>query len=319
MEERWTPPSLSALRAFEAAARLLNFTRAAEELCQTQGAVSHQIRDLEARLGQSLFLRQKRSLSLTEAGARYLPFVREALQQLRSGEGALRQSRSQSVLTVTLSPNFAAKWLMPRLARFGEAHPDLELRLLASMKHVDFAQDDVDLGIRHGNGDWPYLSVHKLCSEMLFPVCSPALLEGGRTPEGPADLLTLGLIHDDDRSRWRQWLTAFDVNTEDLHGPSINQTGLAIDAALGGQGVALARSGLVGMDLLSGRLVRPIAHELPAPFAYWIVCPKEKAEMPKIRRFREWLLAEVKAEALALARAIDDRQSMQPAGAWIHD
>ncbi len=319
MEKRWSPPSLSALRAFEAAARHLNFTRAAEELSQTQGAISHQVRDLEARLGQRLFEREKRSLRLTEPGASYLPYVREALQQLRTGESALRRSRSQAVLTVTLSPNFAAKWLMPRLSRFTEAHPDLELRLSANMKHVDFAQDDVDLGIRHGTGDWPYLAVHKLCSEMLFPVCSPGLLERSETPQGPADLLALGLIHEGDRSRWRQWLAAFDVSSEDLQGPSINQTGLAIDAALGGQGVALARSALVGLDLLSGRLVRPIAHEQPATFAYWIVCPKEKAELSKISRFREWLLGEVEAEARALAGAEEARQSQPPAGAQVHD
>ncbi len=319
MELRWTPPSLSALRAFEAAARHLNFTRAAEDLAQTQGAISHQIRDLEARLGEKLFERQKRSLSLTEAGARYLPFVREALQQLRSGEEALKGSGGHSVLTVTLSPNFAAKWLMPRLSRFTETHPDLELRLSASMRHIDFSQDDIDVGIRHGVGDWPHLSVTKLCSEMLFPVCSPGLLERCKLPQEPADLLAMGLVHEGDRSRWRQWLAAFDVSPDELQGPTINQTGLAIDAALGGQGVALARSALVGADLLNGRLVRPIEHEQPALFAYWIVCPKEKAELPKIRRFRDWLLAEVEAEASALKAAEKRRAQPQATGAWIHD
>src|SRR5437588_11895360 len=157
----WMPPSLSALRAFETAARTLSFTAAAHELNITQGAVSHQVNTLEARLGVKLFEREARGLKLTEAGGRYLPLVRDALERLRTAEDLIRSERP-SVLTVTVSPNFASKWLVPRLGTFSVTHPNLDLRISASLQHVDFNREDIDLAVRHGNGEWPDLHVTRL-------------------------------------------------------------------------------------------------------------------------------------------------------------
>ena len=289
-------PSTAALRAFETASRLLNFTQAAAELNLTQGAISHQIRELESLLAVRLFERRARGLALTEAGQRYLPFAREALERLRAGAAALARRRGPRVLTVTVSPNFASKWLVPRLGDFLTAHPDLDLRISASRHHVDFAGEDIDLALRHGTGDWPHLHVTRLCPEWIFPVCSPVLLSGPR-PVAPAELPRLTLLHDRDRGPWRQWLAACGLAVEELHGPVFSDTSLAIDAASAGQGVALARSALAALDLAAGRLRRPVTEALPAPFAYWIVCPRANAERPAIRLFRDWLLRQAAADA----------------------
>lgn len=289
-------PSTAALRAFEAASRLLNFTRAAEELNLTQGAISHQIAELETLLATRLFERRARGLALTEAGRRYLPFAREALERLRAGAAALARRRGPQVLTVSVSPNFASKWLVPRLGDFLAAHPEIDLRIGAARRHVDFAADDIDLAVRHGTGDWPHLHVTRLCPEWIFPVCSAALLSRGEPPHGPADLARLPLLHDRDRAPWRQWLSAFGPAPEDLEGPVFSDTSLAIDAAVSGQGVALARSALAALDLAAGRLVRPVAEALPAPFAYWIVCPKAEAARREVAQFRDWLLAQAAAD-----------------------
>ena len=296
------PPSTSALRAFAAAAQTGSFTRAAQDLGQTQGAVSHQIAQLEARLRVRLFRREPRGLSLTQAGQAYLPFVREALERLRAGEQALVATASDRVLTVTVSPNFASRWLVPRLGDFLDRHPDLDLRISASLQHVDLTADGIDLAIRHGDGDWPQLHVTRLSEELLFPVCSPAWLATAPTLRVAADLRRQVLIHDRDRDGWRRWLAAQGVAGVDLErGPVFNQTSLAIDAAVAGQGVALARSALAVLDLAAGRLVRPVPEASPAPFAYWILCPKPNAELSKLVRFRAWLLDQAERDRRSLA------------------
>ncbi len=299
MEKSTNIPSTTALRAFEAAARHLSFTAAAGDLNLTQGAISHQIRDLEARLGTLLFARRGRGLVLTQAGQSYLPVVREALERLRAGAEAIRPAGRATVLTVSVSPNFATKWLVPRLGAFLAAHPDLDLRISAAMAHVDFAGDGIDLAVRHGTGHWPELHVTRLCSEEVFPVCSPALLASGPTLRSPADLARHVLIHDRSREGWAAWLEQAAPSLEGIdlaHGPVFNQTSLAIDAAVAAQGVALARSALATLDLAAGRLARPLAESLPAKFAYWIVCPKARADLPKIARFRAWLLDTAEAD-----------------------
>jgi LysR family transcriptional regulator, glycine cleavage system transcriptional activator len=301
---RWMPPSLSAARAFEAAARTLNFTHAAEELGQTQGAISHQIRELEARLGIRLFERGRRGLQLTEAGLRYLPFVREALDRLRAGEELLRGAGRATVLTVSVSPNFASKWLIPRLGQFSQTHADLDLRISASTHHVDLSREDIDLAVRHGNGSWPELDVTRLCAEEMFPVCSPAYLKAGRPLTALADLANHVLIHDRDPKHWRDWLLRFGIKMEGGRGPVFDQTALAIDAAVSGQGVALARSALAALDLAAGRLVRPLPQAVPAEFAYWIVSRKSVARLPKIKRFRGWLIEQAQADAAGLSRKV---------------
>ncbi len=286
-------PPTAALRAFEAAARRLSFTLAAAELGQTQGAISHQIRELETRLCVKLFDREARGIALTESGRAYLPFVREALERLRAGGIALRPQSDDHVLTVSCSPNFASKWLVPRLGEFIDSHPDIDLRISAALQHVTFDDDGIDMAVRHGDGDWPNLQVTRLCRETLMPVCSPHLAPSIDQIECVDDMAGYVLIHDRERAAWANWLKSIGakVGTFDLNrGPVFSQTSLAIDAAVAGQGIALARSALASLDLSAGRLIRPVSDEVPAEFAYWIVCPKPTADQPKIRRFRQWLL-----------------------------
>lgn len=286
-------PSLNALKAFEAAARHKNFTVAANELCVTQGAVSHQVKALEAELGLKLFIREHQQLVLTEAGRFYLETARDALDRLAAGTERLLQRHTSGALTVSTSPNFAAKWLVHRLGRFAETHAGIELRVSAALQHVDFVHDDVDLAIRHGDGHWPGLDVMPLCVEHLFPVCSPSLLRGRNALRRPENLRHHSLLHIDDTSAWTRWLEAAGLeNTRLANGPVFNQASMAIDAAVDAQGVALGRTALVARDLVAGRLVCPFGPALSVPYAYWLVCPKANADLPKIAIFRKWLMAE---------------------------
>jgi LysR family transcriptional regulator, glycine cleavage system transcriptional activator len=286
-------PPLNALKAFEAAARHESFTRAAEELCVTQGAVSHQVKALEAELGIKLFNRERQRLIITEAGRQYLAVVRDALDRIALGTERLVQRQRTGVLTVSTSPDFAAKWLVHRLGRFAEAHPDIDLRISATMHHVDFAREDVDVAVRHGDGNWPGLDVARLCTEHLFAVCSPKLASGRSRMGKPADVLKFPLLHLDDRKNWSKWLEAAGVAGAELsHGPVLNRASMAIDAAVDGQGVALARTTLAAWDLINGRLVRPFAVALPLSKNYWVVSPRATSDLPKIATFRDWLLAE---------------------------
>jgi LysR family glycine cleavage system transcriptional activator len=286
-------PPLNALKAFEAAARHESFTRAAQELCVTQGAVSHQVKALEARLGLKLFNRERQRLVITEAGRDYLAVVRDAFDRIALGTERLVQRQSSGVLTVSTSPDFAAKWLVNRLGHFSEAHPGIDLRVSATLHHVDFAREEVDLAVRHGDGSWAGLDVVRLCSEALFPVCSPKLVTGRNRLATPADLLRFPLLHLDDRKDWARWLEAAGVADAAVsHGPVVNRASMVIDAAIDGQGVALARTTLAAWDLINGRLVRPFELSLQLVKSYWIVCPKAMAALPKIEAFRAWLLAE---------------------------
>jgi len=286
-------PALNALKAFEAAARHESFTRAAEELCVTQGAVSHQVKALEAELGIKLFNRERQRLIITESGRDYLTVLRDAFDRIAVGTERLVQRQTSGVLTVSTSPDFAAKWLVNRLGRFAEAHPGIDLRVSATLHHIDFAREDVDLAVRHGDGSWAGLDVARLSTEQLFAVCSPKLLRGRQRISKPADVLKFPLLHLDDRKDWARWLEAAGVaNAELAHGPVLNRASMIIDAAVDGQGIALARTTLAAWDLINGRLVRPLAETLRLSKTYWIVCPKATSALPKIKTFREWLLAE---------------------------
>ena len=213
---------------------------------------------------------------------------------------ALLQQHKSGVLSVSTSPNFASKWLVHRLGRFAEQHPAIVLKLSASLQHVDFAREDFDLAIRHGDGQWPGLHVTRLCEEELFPVCSPALARSLRTP---GDLKKHTLLHIDERRDWGAWLEKAGAGGVDFaRGPVFNQASMAIDAAVDGQGVALARSALAAWDLGAGRLVRPFAASLKLPYSYWIVCPKPTASLPKIATFRSWLLSEAAGDAQRIKR-----------------
>src|SRR5829696_751585 len=222
-------PPLNALKAFEAAARHESFTRAAEELCVTQGAVSHQVKALEETLGLKLFNRERQKLIITEAGREYLAVLRDAFDRIALGTARVIERQSSGVLTVSTSPDFAAKWLVNRLGHFAEAHPDIDLRISATMHHVDFAREDVDMAVRHGDGNWTGLDVVRLCSEELFAVCSPSLVSGWNRRIEPSDVLRFPLLHLDDRSAWTRWLEAAGVPaTEISHGPVLNRASMVI-------------------------------------------------------------------------------------------
>jgi LysR family glycine cleavage system transcriptional activator len=294
-------PPLNALKVFEAAARHESFTRAAEELCVTQGAVSHQVKALEAELAIKLFNRERQRLIITEAGRDYLTVVRDALDRIAAGTDRLLQRQNAGVLTVSTSPDFAAKWLVHRLGHFAEAESSIDLRVSATLHHVDFAREEVDLAVRHGDGNWPGLDPIQLSAEQLFAVCSPKLLSGRRRLGKPADILKFPLIHLDSRADWRRWLRAAGVDEGAVtHGPVLNRASMVIDAAINGQGIALARTTLAAWDLINARLVRPFEDSLPLSKTYWIICPKATSNVPKIVTFRNWLMAEAAEDARRL-------------------
>lgn len=295
-------PQISALRAFEVAARCLSFTQAARELNVTQGAVSHQVKGLEELLGVKLFHRERQRLRLTDNGRGYLPFVREAIDRLKAGADYLSARENSGILTVSVSPNFAAKWLVNRMGAFNRSAPDIDLRITASMEHVDFDSNDVEMAVRHGHGDWPDLHVTKLTREEIFPVASPEFLRANPGLQAPADLVQQILLNDTSRNDWPLWFAAAGLDAEAVVlGPSFDQTNIVIDAAIAGQGIALARSALAAHDIRTGKLVRLFDVSLPAPYGYFIVCPKATADHSKIARFRDWLVAEAAADLEALS------------------
>lgn len=288
-------PPLNALRAFEAAARLLSFTRAADELHVTQAAVSHQIKGLEEWLGVPLFRRVNRGLVLTDAGQTYLPPLREALDLMANATERVIRRDSTGTLTISTMPSFAAKWLVLRLGRFQAAHPELDVRLHTTSQMVDFAQQDVDVAIRFGSGNWPDLRVERLLNEDIFPVCCPSLLPTLATPD---DLKKHTLLHDDYIVTWGDWLAEAGVEgidaTRGLHFTDSSHT---IQAAMEGHGVALARQVLAADDLAAGRLARPFGVALSGLYAYYFVAPTHYFQRPKVKAFREWLFAEVEEYA----------------------
>ena len=286
-------PSLNALRVFEAAARHLSFTRAAEELNVTQAAVSHQIKGLETHLGLKLFRRLNRALLLTDQGQAYFPPVRDALDVLAEATGRLEARDAGGTLTVSTLTSFAANWLVPRLRRFRTLCPDVDVHISTTDDVVDFGRDSVDMAVRYGGGVWRGLDAVRLMTEEVFPVCSPSLLEDGLPLLSPADLGHYTLLHDEMREDWRMWLMAAGADHLDAtRGPGFQHSNLVVQAAVAGEGVALVRSVLVADDLAAGRLVKPFDISLPAEFAYYVVCPEANAKRPKIEAFRNWLLDE---------------------------
>ncbi len=298
-------PPLNTLRSFEAAARYESFTRAAEELHVTQSAVSQQVRALETELGVKLFGRERQRLKITPAGRDYLIVIREALDHIGAGTERLMQRQNASVLTVSTSLDFAAKWLVHRLARFAAAHPGIDLRVSATMHTVDFAREDIDVAVRHGDGNWPGLEATRLCAEQIFAICSPKLLTGRNRLRRPADVLKWPILRLEDQSKaWERWFAlAGVVAPEQLPGPVLNRASMLIDAAIDGQGIALARTTLAAWDLISGRIVRPFDLSWRPADTYWIVSPKATAKVAKIGRFRDWLLAEAADDARRLGEA----------------
>src|SRR5271169_4181269 len=290
-------PSLNGLRAFEAAARHLSFTQAASELNVTQTAISHQIRRLEQELGIRLFVRQNRALTLTPEARDYLPGVRAAFNDLRLATDRLLRKDNEHVLTVSTLASLAAKWLLPRLSAFQEAHPGIDVRITTSTALVDFKSGDVDAAIRYGRGHWPGLRADWLTADELFPVCSPALIAGNRPLRCPEDLAQHTLLHssggyDDD---WRLWLTAAGLpsNISKKPGLSFDLILMTVQAAIDGLGVAMGRTSYVEGDIAKGRLVVPFKITLPADAGFYLVSPEARAESAKLSAFRKWLLASV--------------------------
>ena len=292
-------PPLSALRTFEAAARHLSFTRAADELHVTQAAVSHQIKALEEHLGVLLFRRLNRHLLLTDEGQLLMPSVRRAFDELAAGVERVRERCCGGTFTISTTPSIAANWLAARLGRFQALRPEFEIRLMATPRLIDFAREGVDCGIRYGFGDWPGLRAERLFGATLTPVCSPSLLEGPEPLNTPADLARHTLLHAlDDMDDWRLWLRAAGApGIDPQRGPKFESLPLALQAAISGTGVAISRGPLAAEYLATGRLVRPFDLALPSECAYYFVVPEVSAEQPKIRAFRDWLLAEVTAAA----------------------
>ncbi len=290
-------PSLNGLRAFEAAARHQSFTRAADELSVTQTAISHQIKRLEEQLGQRLFIRRNRRLLLTEAAQELLPAVRTAFDGLNAAVEQLSRSDRSGSLTVSTVISFTTKWLVPRLAGFQAAYPEIDVRITASADLVDFSRDDVDMAIRYGHGDWPGLRVDRLICEDVFPVCSPSLMRGATPLRRPVDLAHHTLLHVTSyQEDWQVWLTAAGVDGVDYRrGLSFDLAFPALQAAIDGVGVALGRSTMVEADIAAGRLVVPFDVALPLQAAYYVVSPEETAERPKIKAFRDWLLSTIPA------------------------
>ncbi len=291
-------PPMNTLRAFEAAGRMLSFTRAGEELHLTQAAISHQIKTLETAIGVRLFRRLNRALLMTEAGQRYLPTVRDALNALGDATEALTRQDESGVLTVSTLPSFAATSLVPRLTRFRTAHPEIDIRISAADEIIDLDRNGVDMGIRYGSGNYPGLRSDRLLSEEQFVVCSPRLVNEGPHPlRTPEDLRHHTLLHDESPADWQRWLKEMQVSGADAtRGPTFNHSNVVIEAAIDGQGVAVARSAIAATALADGRLVRPFDISLPLAAAYYVVSPQENADRPKVEIFRDWLLAEAAVE-----------------------
>ena len=291
-------PSLNGLKAFEAAARHMSFTKAAEELSVTQTAVSHQIRRLEGELGVRLFLRLKDGLALTPEGHVYFPGVRSAFQELRYCTDTLLESRNNSVLTISTLVSFASKWLLPRLASFQQAFPTIDVRVTASTDQVDFRKGGVDGAIRYGVGDWKGLRADWLMSDEIFPVCSPRLLQGPSALASPSDLArhTLLQVSGATGDDWSSWLNAAGQPTRLAEGSRLtfDLAMMAVQAAVDGLGVCIGRSTYVEDDLKTGRLVAPFDLRLKSDCGFYFVTPHEMADSPKVQAFRTWLMESVR-------------------------
>lgn len=307
------PVHLNALRAFEASARHQSFSAAAKELNVTPAAVGQLVRTLEEWLGSPLFHRSASGatrLMPTETAERALPDIRAGLDRLTLGLERLREGAASGVLTVAVSPAFAAKWLLPRIERFQAAWPDTDVRLDTNLRPVDFVAQGIDIGVRYGKGSWPGLTAVKLLEEKIFPVCSPTLLAGKRRLRSARDLAGHMLIHDlsmDGDSgfpTWKVWLGAAGADdAAAARAMKINNSAAVLQAAIDGQGVALARSVMAQDDLKAGRLVRLFPEvDIASPLAYYVVYREECGTLPRLAAFRDWLVAEASTAQASVAR-----------------
>lgn len=298
-------PPLNALRAFEAAARHLSLTKAADELNVSPGAVSHQIRALEALLGIALFERRVRAIALTPAAKMLYPGVQSGFLQIQEAVASLRHAANERVLVVSTPPGLTSKWLAARLYRFASAHPEIEVRISSSLANANFTTDGVDVAVRNlavRPASEPALLIERLVELSLVPVCSPRLYEQHGSPRTAEALARLPLIHDDSlfgRAKmptWSEWFTAAGLSSVDVsRGLHFNSADHALDAASEGAGVLLAHDLLAYDDLRTGRLIIPMAQPIASGRAYHIVCPKHRSSVPQVRAFRDWIKQEVAA------------------------
>lgn len=288
---------LNALRAFESAARHLNFSRAAGELFVTPGAVSQQIRLLEEAVGGPLFLREARGLQLTDLGRASVPLLREGFDRLMDASALLREPPRRRQVSVSVTPSFAAKWLMPRMEDFHTAHPEIEVWISADMEPVDLHEGTVDLAVRYGPGVHDGHPTERLMTETVLPVCAPRFMKGLHPIVSPADLVHHPLLHDvsadadPSRPDWAMWLKARGIrHTDPRRGSRFNQSSLLIEAAISGHGVALAKRTLAQADLSAGRLVAPFPDGSEAVgFAYHVIQPRDRPASPSASAFVAWL------------------------------
>lgn len=292
-------PPLKSLQAFEAAGRHLSFTEAAHELNVTPGAISQQIRVLEEFLEIKLFKRMNRAIVLTDAGQLFLPMISTGFEQFYEAVNLVRHKSNDGPLTITSAPSFVSKWLIPRLSRFKATHPGIDVRIDTSDRLVDFKHEDIDVGIRFGDGVYPELDTVFLFSFDLIPVCSPELLRKGKGLKKVSDLKNYTLLHsnydelDPGWPDWAMWLKV--VNAEGVdsdHGIYFNQSDLLFQAAMEGQGIALLASVMAEPEIAAGRLVQPFDVRLPVKLDYHLVTTPQKARIKKVAAFREWVLAE---------------------------
>ena len=289
-------PPLTALRAFDAAARHMSFAKAADELSVTPAALSFQIKSLEEHFGAPLFHRLNRAVELTEAGKALAPVTAEGFNTLSSGWRAARRLLDEQTLNVTAGPAFTAKWLAPRLYEFAQSHPEVELRFSASLKIMDFARDAIDVAIRFGTEVDPTVYSLPLAREWVCPVMTPALADRFPTLES---LVGAPLIYDDSinflkpKCDWQAWFHAVGIEFAPTHGPHFSQADHAIDAALAGVGVVLGRRALVVKDIDEGRLVIPFKKALLTSGRFHFLCPLGTEDRPQIKAFREWMLREI--------------------------
>jgi LysR family glycine cleavage system transcriptional activator len=285
-------PSLNALKAFEAAARLESFTDAAAELFVTHAAISRHVRDLEEWLGTQLFLRTGRGVELTDAGLRFVSRLTPLFDQIAEATREAAAVGDVRQLKVSVEPSIASRWLVPRLGRFNRLHPDIELSIDPTSKLADFRSGEADVGIRYGAGNWDDVEAVKLTDSVSFPVAAPSLLEGVASLN-PADLANYNLLHESRKQWWADWLAAAGVKgVEDWRG-TVFQNHLAIEAAEAGQGFALADQILVTDSLAEGWLVRPFNFDMKDPWQYWIVRARGMKETAPVKAFREWLMGEI--------------------------
>jgi LysR family glycine cleavage system transcriptional activator len=282
---------MQALRALEAVARTGSLTRAAEALYLTHGAISHQLKALEADLGVNLVERAGRGIRLTDEGERFAARVRIALAELTEAVREITEHHNPRQWRVSVMPSFAARWMLPRIGRFLAAHPDIDLDVRASAALADFRRDDVDAAIRYGSGNYPGVVTEHLLDDVFFPACSPRI--AGGVPSRPAELARYVLLRSENEF-WEPWFRAAGLDwPEPTRGPMYNDTSHVMQAAVEGQGVALARSSLIGNDLVNGVLVRLFDVAVPSPHRYYLVYPPRLAASPKLALFRAWLREEV--------------------------